>query len=81
MVSPAAIHLTATAIYAALGGHPGAWFHPPMGAEQLAALVVFPIGEEFGWRGFAQGRMVSRFGAVWGSLLLGAGWGYRLVSE
>jgi membrane protease YdiL (CAAX protease family) len=48
--------------------------HPPSTPEAVAALVVFPLGEEFGWRGFAYPRLVARFGAVRGALLLGLGW-------
>jgi uncharacterized protein len=62
-------------LYAAMGGHPSAWLHPPSTPEQLAALVVFPLGEEFGWRGFAHPRIVERHGLVKGSLILGLGWG------
>jgi membrane protease YdiL (CAAX protease family) len=32
------------------------------------------LGEEFGWRGFAHPRLVSRHGLVRGSLILGLGW-------
>jgi membrane protease YdiL (CAAX protease family) len=67
--------VVATAIYALVGGHPAQWFHPPVGPEQLAALVVFPLGEEFGWRGFAHARMARRYGLVKGSLIVGAFWG------
>lgn len=74
--APFAIHLVATGLYAAFGGHPSAWLHPPSAPEQLAALVVFPLGEEFGWRGFAYPRLVERHGLVKGSLLLGLGWGF-----
>ncbi len=48
---------------------------PPVGSEQVAALVVFPLGEEFGWRGFAHGRMVRLHGPVKGPLVVGAVWG------
>ncbi|HVW30874.1 MAG TPA: CPBP family intramembrane glutamic endopeptidase [Polyangiaceae bacterium] len=75
LAAPFIIHTIATALYAALGGHPSAWIHPPSTPEQLAALVVFPLGEEFGWRGFAYPRLVERHGLVKGSLLLGIGWG------
>jgi membrane protease YdiL (CAAX protease family) len=69
------VHLIATALFAAIGGRPDRWFHPPDTPEAVAALVVFPLGEEFGWRGFAHPRLVSRHGVVRGSLLLGLGWG------
>jgi membrane protease YdiL (CAAX protease family) len=75
LLAPVAVHTIATALYVASGGQPDAWFHPPHTSEQLAALVVFPIGEEFGWRGFAHPRMVRRFGQVRGSLILGLFWG------
>jgi membrane protease YdiL (CAAX protease family) len=74
--APFVVHTVATGLYAALGGHPSKWFHPPLSPEQIAALVVFPLGEEFGWRGFAHPRIVDRFGLVRGSLLLGLAWGF-----
>ncbi len=75
LLAPLAVRTLAIALYVAAGGHPTAWFYPPVTPEQVAALVVFPLGEEFGWRGFAHPRMVRRHGLVRGSLLLGAGWG------
>jgi membrane protease YdiL (CAAX protease family) len=69
------VHLVATALFVAIGGHPTRWFHPPGTPEAVAALVVFPLGEEFGWRGFAHPRMVDRFGPVRGCLIVGAVWG------
>ncbi len=75
LFAPMAVHLIATSRYVAIGGHPSQWLYPPTAPEQIAALVVFPIGEELGWRGFAHPRMVSRYGLVKGSLALGAVWG------
>ncbi|HWI66213.1 MAG TPA: type II CAAX endopeptidase family protein [Symbiobacteriaceae bacterium] len=64
----------------------GADVHP---AEPLAAIlanpvlwipftiqVIFlgPLSEEFGWRGFAQDRLLARFSPLSGSLLLGLVW-------
>jgi membrane protease YdiL (CAAX protease family) len=74
-LAPLAIHGVATALFVALGGKPDRWFHPPGTPEAVAALVVFPLGEEFGWRGFAHPRMAERFGLVRGSLVVGAVWG------
>jgi membrane protease YdiL (CAAX protease family) len=76
LAAPPLIHFVATVLYAATGNTPDAWVHPPANAEMIAALVVFPIGEEFGWRGFAYPRLVERFGLVKGSLLLGLLWGF-----
>jgi membrane protease YdiL (CAAX protease family) len=75
LLLPAAVQLPATAIEVALGGHPAHWFYPPTRPEHVAALVMFPLGEEFGWRGFAYPRLEKALGPVVGSLLLGAVWG------
>jgi membrane protease YdiL (CAAX protease family) len=75
LLAPLAVHLLATLLYVAIGGRPEQWLHPPVQPEHLAALVVFPIGEEFGWRGFAYPRMADRYGPVKGSLLVGCFWG------
>jgi membrane protease YdiL (CAAX protease family) len=75
LLAPLTIHLIATALYVVFGGRPSAWLRPPAGPEQIAALVVFSLGEEFGWRGFAYPRIVGRYGPVRGSLMLGAAWG------
>jgi membrane protease YdiL (CAAX protease family) len=74
-LTPLALHAVATGLFVAIGGHPDRWIHPPGTPEAIAALVVFPLGEEFGWRGFAHPRMVERFGLVRGSLVVGAAWG------
>jgi hypothetical protein len=73
LATPVLIHLAATTAYVAIGGVPDSWFHPP--ATAVAALVVFPLGEEFGWRGFLHPRAVGRFGLVRGSLVVGLLWG------
>ena len=72
---PLLVHLPATLLEVALGGRPAAWFYPPVTAEHVAALVMFSIGEEFGWRGYAYPRIVQLHGPIAGSLALGAVWG------
>jgi uncharacterized protein len=72
---PFLVQLPATLIDVAIGGAPAHWFYPPVRPEQFAALVMFPLGEEFGWRGFAYPRLAQRHGPVAGSLILGCVWG------
>jgi membrane protease YdiL (CAAX protease family) len=41
-----------------------------------AISIPLAFGEEFGWRGYAQGKLVRGFGLVNGLLLLGVIWGF-----
>lgn len=47
----------------------------PMVLPVALLLDPGPIGEEFGWRGFALPRMVERWGMIRAAILLGATWG------
>jgi uncharacterized protein len=75
LLLPLAVQLPATLIEVVLGGQPAHWFYPPVRPEHIAALMMFPLGEEFGWRGFAYPRLEQLHGPVLGSLILGAVWG------
>jgi membrane protease YdiL (CAAX protease family) len=68
------LHLPATLLEVALGGSPAQWFYPPVRAEHIAALVLFSIGEEFGWRGFAYPRLAERHGALASACIVGVAW-------
>ena len=72
---PALAYVGAMAVYT-LGGGSGAerWLWLPQGPERIAALIVFPIGEEIGWRGLALPRLQRRYGPLAASLLVGVGW-------
>jgi membrane protease YdiL (CAAX protease family) len=71
------IYVAGTAVYLALGGTgAGPWIYPPDNAERIAALLVFPVGEEIGWRGFALPRLQERHGALAASLMLGVAWAF-----
>jgi membrane protease YdiL (CAAX protease family) len=54
--------------------------HPTRLLENLllytAISIPFAFAEEFGWRGYAQGKLVRAFGLVNGLLLLGVIWGF-----
>ena len=77
---PALIMLLAMGIHVLLGG--AVPDYVPFGARWLILAVNFvlvlliggPLGEEFGWRGFALPSLESRFRAPWDSLLLGLIW-------
>lgn len=72
---PFLLHLPATAIEVALGGHPAHWFYPPNKPEYVAALIFFSVGEEFGWRGFAQRRLTELRGPIVAAMITGFVWG------
>lgn len=74
LLLPMALRLPATAVAAALGHAPERWIQLPARPENWIALVMFSLGEEFGWRGFAQRRVVDRWGPTAGPLLLGLAW-------
>ncbi len=74
LCTPMLLQLVAKLIALALGWPASEWVSLPVQPEHIAALVVFTVGEEFGWRGFAHPRMVARYGPVVGPLLLGCVW-------
>lgn len=52
----------------------GRWWYLPNDAQRLVAMLVFPIGEEIGWRGFALPRLQERFGGLRASMIVGVVW-------
>jgi uncharacterized protein len=70
---PLFVHTLANLVDLALGSSP-VWLHPPTAPEHVAGLVFFSIGEEFGWRGFAQERAERRWGRIPGSIVVGTVW-------
>ncbi|MDQ3035216.1 MAG: CPBP family intramembrane metalloprotease [Myxococcota bacterium] len=76
LFTPLLLHLPATALDVALGGSPSQWLYLPSAPEHVAALVMFSLGEEFGWRGYAYPRVAARHGKVAGALMLGVVWAF-----
>ena len=48
--------------------------YPPLRPEEVAIAVIAPLGEEFGFRGYALPRLQARFGPLAGSGWLGIAW-------
>jgi membrane protease YdiL (CAAX protease family) len=42
----------------------------------LLFLMLFSVGEELGWRGYAMPGLQVRYGPVWASIILGLLWGF-----
>jgi membrane protease YdiL (CAAX protease family) len=70
---PGGIFVAGASLYDALG-HSEPLFYPPNNAAFVAAAIVFPIGEEIGWRGFALPRLEERFGPLAASAVIGVLW-------
>jgi membrane protease YdiL (CAAX protease family) len=68
--------LLATAVYKGAGGSGDVhWLYPPRTPDRIVAMIMIPISEEIGWRGFALPRLQRRFAPLGASLLMGVGWG------
>lgn len=70
---PGAIFILAAAAWNALG-HEERLLYLPDNAAFLAAAIVFPFGEEIGWRGFALPRLMTKMGPLAASAVIGVVW-------
>lgn len=79
MSLPVAIRLGYANVAPVLSEPAGALAHLPRILRNVglytAISIPFAFGEEFGWRGYAQGKLVKEFGLERGLLLLGIIWG------
>jgi len=70
---PGGIFVLAAATWNALG-HSEPLFYAPNSAAFVAAAIVFPVGEEIGWRGFALPRLIDKVGPLAASAIIGVVW-------
>ena len=76
LVGPFVLILSADLIYVAFGGAPPeSWLIFPTSLAFIGPLVAGSLGEELGWRGFAQPRLQPRYGALGASIVIGIIWG------
>lgn len=83
---PGLLTLVAIGINAFLGGKiPGftffrqEWYLAPV--FFLITMVGGPLGEEFGWRGFALPKLQDKWGPLLASLIIGTAWGLWHVPQ
>lgn len=76
LILPGLMYTAARIVYALIPGNQGdaPWIGLPMTPEQLAGLILVPIGEEIGWRGYALPRLQKRYGSFKASMILGVLW-------
>ena len=73
---PGLVYTAGRAAYGLIpGGDGGAWVYLPTRPEHVAGMILVPIGEEIGWRGFALPRLCARHGVLRATAYLGALWG------
>jgi membrane protease YdiL (CAAX protease family) len=73
---PAAIYGAGLVAYQVVAGAPaGPWLSPPLDGQRIAAMLMLPLVDQIGWRGFAYPRLARRHGALVASLILGVLWG------
>lgn len=73
---PTAIYVIVRAVFGLVPGNEGGpYLWPPADAQHVIAALLVPIGEEIGWRGFAQPRLTASHGPLRAGLILGLLWG------
>lgn len=72
---PALGYLLVRSVYGLFASDGGRWLYLPGDPQHVVAMIVAPIGEEIGWRGYALPRLQQRFSRLNAAVLLGALWG------
>jgi uncharacterized protein len=75
LLLPGSALVASLAIWAAATGDMARPFvYPPVDPERVAALLLIPLAEEIGWRGFAYPRLERVHGPLWASTIVGVWW-------
>jgi uncharacterized protein len=78
---PGAVFVASKAVVTlATGAAAGPWVYLP-DAQRIAAMLVIPLADQVGWRGFAFPRWQARYGSLNASLVLGVAWGLWHVTK
>lgn len=72
---PGVLYIPGRAVYGLFVADAGPWLYLPERPEHVAALLLVPLCEEIGWRGFALPRLIARHGAHRATAYLGLLWG------
>jgi CAAX protease family protein len=73
---PAAINAGGLFAYRVFAGaQAGPWLSPPLDGQRVAAMLMLPLVDQIGWRGFAYPRLARRHRALRASLIVGVSWG------
>jgi membrane protease YdiL (CAAX protease family) len=76
MGMPAAIYAVGIAAGRLVtGSAAGPWISVPHNGQRIAAMLMLPLVDQIGWRGFAYPRLARRNGSLVASLILGVLWG------
>jgi membrane protease YdiL (CAAX protease family) len=75
LLLPGGIFVLAAATWNALG-HAEPLLYPPDNPAFMVAAIVFPFGEEVGWRGFALPRLTTGIGPLAASAIIGVVWAF-----
>ncbi|MBS2019530.1 MAG: CPBP family intramembrane metalloprotease [Deltaproteobacteria bacterium] len=68
------VNVAGALVARALGWNEVRWVYLPENAQHVAGLVMMPLLEEPGWRGYAQPRLVARLGVLRASFVVGVLW-------
>jgi len=72
---PMGTHLLGSGVLRMLGLYDAQhWLYPPLLGTEIAIAIVAPLGEEFGWRGYALPRLQTRWSPLRASLIIGLVW-------